>query len=169
MKPATAKDIETVFNACFRVEQVELAGGAREPFYQPATDAHSAVLSYREDFASSALHEISHWCIAGRERRKLPDFGYWYNPDGRTSDQQTLFYQVEIKPQALEWIFSDLCGIDFRVSADNLSGTCGETKEGQQELALFEDRVKKQREEYHRIGLPPRAAAFAAALARHYQ
>lgn len=169
MNDARSTDIETLFNECFRHEQVVLKGGASEPFYEPAGQNGCAVLNYREDFISSALHEISHWCIAGRARLALPDFGYWYNPDGRSEDQQKLFYKVEVKPQALEWIFSDICGLRFSVSADNLSGSASATQEGQQELALFEKNVKIQRELYLRLGLPPRAAAFAAALAKHYQ
>lgn len=55
---------------------------------------------------NSALHEISHWTIAGAKRRLLPDLGYWYAPDGRTKEQQDLFEQVEIKPQAIEWLFA---------------------------------------------------------------
>ncbi len=36
----------------------------------------------------------------------LPDLGYWYAPDGRIEEQQALFEQVEIKPQAIEWLFA---------------------------------------------------------------
>lgn len=60
--------------------------------------------------------------IAGEQRRLLPDLGYWYAPDGRTAEQQALFEQVEIKPQAIEWLFSKAFGRKFRVSLDNLTG-----------------------------------------------
>ncbi len=77
-------------------------------------------------FFNSALHEISHWSIAGDKRRLLPDLGYWYAPDGRTAEQQALFEQVEIKPQAIEWLFATAFGRKFRVSLDNLTGEGGD-------------------------------------------
>ncbi len=42
----------------------------------------------RTDFFASALHEISHWCVAGKARREQVDFGYWYCPDGRDAMTQ---------------------------------------------------------------------------------
>lgn len=66
------------------------------------------------------LLEISHFCIAGDQRRLLPDFGYWYAPDGRSAAQQQAFERVEIKPQALECLFTHACGRPFQVSQDNL-------------------------------------------------
>ena len=74
------------------------------------------------------MHEISHWTIAGAKRRLLPDLGYWYAPDGRTKEQQDLFEQVEIKPQAIEWLFAQSFGRKFRVSLDNLTGDSGDGK-----------------------------------------
>ncbi len=58
--------------------------------------------------------------MAGEARRRLPDFGYWYAPDGRTAAQQQAFERVEIKPQALECLFTLACGRHFQVSQDNL-------------------------------------------------
>lgn len=66
------------------------------------------------------LLEMSHWCVAGKARRGLSDFGYWYAPDGRTAAQQQAFERVEIKPQALECLFTLACGRQFQVSQDNL-------------------------------------------------
>jgi elongation factor P hydroxylase len=51
--------------------------------------------------------------------------GYWYAPDGRTQEQQACFEQVEIKPQALEWLLTRACDRRFRVSLDNLNGDAG--------------------------------------------
>jgi elongation factor P hydroxylase len=51
----------------------------------------------------------------------MQDYGYWYAPDGRSAEQQELFEQSEVKPQALEWMFSVACGQVFRLSTDNLS------------------------------------------------
>ena len=50
----------------------------------------------------------------------MPDFGYWYAPDGRSAAQQQAFERVEIKPQALECLFTLACGRTFQVSQDNL-------------------------------------------------
>ena len=58
--------------------------------------------------------------MAGEARRRLPDFGYWYAPDGRTAAQQQAFERVEINPQALECLFTLACERHFQVSQDNL-------------------------------------------------
>ena len=97
----------TVFNDCFVAsERTELIGGAEEPFYRSWHNDCLAQVIFTRDYRSSALHEIAHWCIAGKERRKQDDFGYWYAPDGRSTDQQLAFEQVEVRPQAVEWAFS---------------------------------------------------------------
>ncbi len=93
-------------------------GGASEPFYEVTED--SAVIYFREDFVASALHETAHWCLAGKKRREQNDYGYWYEGE-RDPAAQARFESVEVRPQALEWIFSQVLGIAFRVSADNLS------------------------------------------------
>jgi elongation factor P hydroxylase len=97
-----------------------------EPEYFPATESTPARIQFAHGFFNSALHEISHWSIAGEQRRLLPDLGYWYAPDGRTAEQQALFEQVEIKPQAIEWLFATAFGRKFRVSLDNLTGEGGD-------------------------------------------
>jgi elongation factor P hydroxylase len=63
-----------------------------------------------------------HWCIAGKARRELVDFGYWYCPDGRDAMTQSQFEDVEVKPQALDWLFCVAAGFPFNVSCDNLEG-----------------------------------------------
>lgn len=128
--PPTATQLETVFNHEFaRSMQTVLVGGQVEPFYQAKKpDNTHHIIYYTHDYVSSALHEVSHWCVAGDVRRAQDDYGYWYSPDGRTQDQQNAFEKVEVKPQALEWIFSMACGITFRVSADNLTLDCGPSR-----------------------------------------
>ena len=69
---------------------------------------------------TKSLLELSHWCIAGSKRRALIDFGYWYAPDGRSAAQQHQFEHLEIKPQALECLFTLACNRPFKVSQDNL-------------------------------------------------
>ena len=95
--------LEAVFNQCFQEGyRTRLYGGAEEPLYQPATASDSYhALRYRADYFASALHEIAHWCIAGRQRRLLSDFGYWYTPEGRSSDQQRAF--EDVLQQAGSW------------------------------------------------------------------
>jgi len=85
----------------------------------------------------------------------LPDLGYWYAPDGRTAEQQALFEQVEIKPQAIEWLFSKAFGRKFRVSLDNLTGDGGDG-------ATFKDHVYAQLQQYFtgEAKLPRDAAHF---------
>ncbi|BBI51881.1 hypothetical protein HORIV_43020 [Vreelandella olivaria] len=85
--------------------QTRLIRGGDEPLYRPAnseTPYHQVI--FARGYYASALHEISHWCIAGEKRRQLEDYGYWYCPDGRNAEQQRAFEQAEIAPQALESI-----------------------------------------------------------------
>lgn len=109
-----------LFDNLFANQQVTLARSDGEPEYFPAQNDIPARIEFAHGFFASALHEISHWCIAGEERRGLSDFGYWYAPDGRTAAQQQAFERVEIKPQALECLFTLACGRPFQVSQDNL-------------------------------------------------
>lgn len=109
-----------LFNHLFDTKKVQLVRGENEPEYFPAKEDCCARIEFAHGFFQSALHEISHWCIAGAHRRTLPDFGYWYAPDGRTEAQQKAFEKVEIKPQAIECLYSLMCGRRFRVSQDNL-------------------------------------------------
>lgn len=103
-----------------------MVGGFDEPEYIPGNASQPASIRYRFDYVQSALHEVAHWCVAGEARRKLHDYGYWYAPDGRNAAQQAKFYEVESRPQALEWLFSSAAGISFRPSLDNLSLGGGE-------------------------------------------
>ncbi len=154
-----AANIEQVFNATFTdTYRTVLRGGASEPFYRPAdtdSDLHSIV--YREDFVASSLHETAHWLVAGDARRLLPDWGYWYAPDGRNAVQQQQFQQVEVKPQALEWLLHQACGLHFRVSLDNLGAEAGD---GQ----AFKDAVYLQAFCYVAEGVNDRTQLFFGAL-----
>ena len=113
--------IEQTFAQCFAQNyQTQLVGGALEPLYQPASSGQPARLLYREDFPASALHEVAHWCVAGKARRKLEDFGYPYIPEPRSPDQQATFFALELRTQSLEKQFAHAAGLDFLPSADNL-------------------------------------------------
>ncbi|MFI0435568.1 MAG: elongation factor P hydroxylase [Parachlamydiaceae bacterium] len=157
------EDLITIFNDCFFEKyQTLLIRGEDEPLYLPADQArphHS--LFFAHGFFASALHECSHWLIAGSKRRMEVDFGYWYVPDGRTPSEQTLFQSVEIKPQAIEWILSSACRYRFYTSIDNLNGTESDTY-------AFKLNVYNQVQLYCEQGLSQRANLFREALCRFY-
>lgn len=174
--PHCIADLMRLFDATFRSERTVLvpndtwplnahsASGpcANEPVYLPANGrcpVHRIVFAH--GFFASALHEVAHWCIAGRARREQVDYGYWYEPDDRNAEQQAAFERVEMKPQAIELAFSEAAGFAFQVSVDNLSGIEVD-REG------FARRVREQLERFRRNGFPSRAARFIHALERFY-
>ena len=140
-----------------------LQGGFSEPFYKTfhrneSGKLQSAEIQYRENFLRSALHEISHWCIAGNERRLMDDFGYWYNEENRSESQQNEFYKVEIRPQAIEMGLCSALNIPFKISADNLnSKNLGQIEAFQRDVAL-------QYEEYKKNDFPHRASEIITLL-----
>jgi hypothetical protein len=138
-----------------------------EPIYLPADEqCQEHRILFAHGFFASALHEISHWCIAGAERRLLVDFGYWYEPDGRSAEMQREFEQVEVKPQAIEWILTKACGLKFNVSTDNLNGKAEAVAAGRE---VFAKNVVKQVKKYLQNGLPERADVLKQALLDYYQ
>lgn len=143
--------------------RTRLVKGEDEPLYQPA-DGPSAwhQIIFAHGYYASALHEIAHWCIAGQARRELVDYGYWYCPDGRDEATQRRFEQQEIKPQALEWLFSVAAGFRFNVSCDALTSRCAPDR------IAFQRAIHAQVIHYLAHGLPARAAQFVAALQQHY-
>lgn len=112
-----------LFDTLFHNQQVRLVRGDNEPEYFPASNNQPARIEFAHGFFASALHECSHWCIAGERRRQLADFGYWYAADGRSAAQQQAFERLEIKPQALECLFTLACKRPFQISQDNLFAT----------------------------------------------
>lgn len=117
-------DLIAIFESTFfKNFNTKLICGKDEPIYLPADKSypHHRIV-FAHGFYASALHEIAHWLVAGEQRRLLEDYGYWYEPDGRTAFQQAEFEKVEIVPQAIEWAIAMSCGFKFDVSADNLSG-----------------------------------------------
>ena len=152
-----AHQLMRLFNREFAVsDATELLGGAAEPYYQPGSPHR---IYFRADYVRSALHEVAHWCVAGRCRRQLADYGYWYSPDGRDAGQQQAFFAVEARPQAVERCFCEATGIPFSPSVDNV----GAQIEPQQ-LCRFEARIQEWFDLFERSGLPPRAARFVTAL-----
>ena len=157
------QDLITIFKDCFFEKyNTLLIKGTDEPLYLPADEntPHNS-LFFAHGFFASALHECSHWLIAGEKRRTQVDFGYWYVPDGRSSAEQTLFQSVEIKPQAMEWILSMASGYRFRTSIDNLNGSESDTY-------AFQLAVHQQVKAYCEQGLSERAKTFREALCHFY-
>ena len=157
-------DLIALFNYCFlKSHNTILAYGNDEPYYLPANEQQPHnVIYFAHGFFNSALHECAHWMIAGKARRKLEDYGYWYEPDGRNAEQQKLFQQVEVKPQALEWIFSQAAGSKFECSFDNLNAPV-------EDYEQFKHAVTKQMLEYQQNGLPGRAKVFYETLLKFYR
>lgn len=157
-------DLIMLFNDLFRESfRTVLVRGGSEPEYRPASEpGNPAQIVFAHGYYASALHEISHWCIAGERRRTLYDYGYWYCPDGRSPAQQKAFEQVEVKPQAVEWLFSVAAGARFHISVDNLSGGGACNEHG------FRRNVLAQAETYLREGLPERAQRFFDTLKLFY-
>lgn len=157
-------DLIEIFDHCFfESYNTRLTPGGEEPVYLPASaDCTWHRICFAHGFFSSALHECAHWLIAGSRRRLLEDYGYWYAPDGRNAKQQHIFYQVEVKPQALECILARAAQFPFHISSDNLKGDCA----GEQRFALD---VQQQVEQYYQQGLPERAVVFHEKLSHFYQ
>lgn len=157
------QDLITLFNNCFFAKyNTQLVKGEGEPLYLPAdTERPHNTLFFANGYFASALHECSHWLIAGENRRKQVDFGYWYVPDGRTISEQELFFRAEVKPQALEWILSTAAGYCFRVSSDNLNGSESDTFK-------FKSAIHQQVKIYCESALSERIEIFRRSLCDFY-
>lgn len=130
-----------------------LIGGFSEPFYQAAKQNQPAQIQFTCDYFRSALHELAHWCVAGEERRKLDDYGYWYAPDGRNQEQQELFFACEVVPQAFEWALSLACSVKFDVSVDNLNTPTSGAEQ-------FKQAVYEKLQSYLENGFPARTESL---------
>ena len=157
---AQADQLIRLFNNTFQEsEQTILLAGDHEPVYLPNSNKHEFHrIIFAHGYTRSALHEIAHWCLAGKVRRQLPDFGYWYAPDGRSPEQQARFEQAEVHPQAIEWYLSMAANVPFEISLDNLSGA-----EPPNRLAFAEAVINKALARA-KGGWPPRAQRFAEVL-----
>ena len=166
-------DLIELFNASFKdSHNTVLISGAEEPLYQPC--AEGGVIYFREDFFSSALHEIAHWCIAGEERRRQVDYGYWYITDGRNENQQADFFSAEVKPQALEWLFSIACNYSFSVSVDNVNAATSNLdwntwERLEEDKNRFKSACFKQASDWLACSIPTRADRFITALLAYYR
>lgn len=176
------QDLITIFNQTFFDEyNTKLELGGDEPLYLPAgmnipdywslsfegkpidKNCHYHRIIFARGFYASAFHEIAHWCVAGRERRLLEDFGYWYQPDGRDQQLQAQFEKVEIRPQAYEWILAQSAQFPFTVSCDNLNGNFDPDR------LAFMEKVRQEVLSILENGLPPRVQLLSTALCDFYQ
>lgn len=162
--PHQAQTLIALFNDTFSESQhTQLVCCEKEPIYRPANQVHPFHrIIFAHGFFASALHEIAHWCVAGKKRRLLEDFGYWYEPDGRSAERQAEFEQVEVKPQALEWIFSQAANFPFHFSADNLSLN-------NQPSDTFKSAVYNQVKAYLSMGMPDDAQTWVNTLSAHFR
>lgn len=141
----------------------QLISGGLEPIYLPKSIKRAkAHIVFSHDYFSSALHELAHWCVAGAQRREQEDYGYWYAPDGRSTQQQQLFERVEVKPQAIEWLLSRACGVKFSVSADNLTADA-------QPSNSFKANILAQVHAYCQGSLPERPLILVNGFAERFQ
>ncbi|MGE0623105.1 MAG: elongation factor P hydroxylase [Pseudomonadales bacterium] len=154
----TDRQIAGCFNRSLgRQHRVRLIGGAAEPLYLPG-EGGFATIRYTRDYPASALHELAHWCIAGRDRRRRVDYGYWYLPPPRTAASQAAFGRVEVPVQALESRLARACGLSFRVSIDDLDAP-PDGASGFAEAVRLAAEAPEER-------LPCRARALLAELSR---
>lgn len=134
-----------------------IQGGAEEPFYEAAKDGKKAILYFRDNYPRSLLHELSHFCLSGDRRRQLDDFGYWYFPCGRTTEEQILFEKVEARPQGLEKAMCEVLGIKFSPSLDDFSGKPASEKFLQQLDKAYQEML---------VSAPPTAKKVLEALSK---
>ena len=92
----------------------------------------------------------SHGCIYCDSRSKCYGFTH-------------AFEDVEVKPQAFDWLFCVAAGFPFNVSCDNLEG------DFEPDRIVFQRRVHAQVMTYLKEGIPPRPAKFIKALQDYYQ
>ena len=157
MEDRLASRLVAIFDDLFeKPVSTVLRGGANEPFYEPGSPS---TVWFRCNYPRSALHEISHWCLAGALRRRLPDYGYWYAPEGRNQAQQAAFFAVEVRPQAIESLFCEALDMPFDVSIDNL-----DAPPASEDIVAFRQRVIVQSAQFRCRGLPHRAQQFLRRL-----
>ena len=166
LSPLDVDGLIQLFNQLFGPRyQTVLTHARKDPQYVPSPSPQR--IPHRVEFAhgffASALHEISHWCLAGPDRRQHYDYGYWYNPDGRSDHQQRAFLQVEAPPQALEWLMTVASGRLFHLSFDNLSG---DDPPDPEVVSHFQHRVRTWALAFLDLGLPTRASLLITHLQR---
>ena len=175
-EPVIADDIANrigrVFNGLFAASthterRTVMMGGGAEPLFLPATDDQPARLVFTRDYASSALHEAAHWCIAGAARRRQIDYGYHYDAPPRTAQQRHRFFDLELRCQAMELLFTTAARQPFRVSIDDLDTP--PERAMQISAADFATDVHAAAIAMNARGLPSRAARLRDALSAEFK
>jgi elongation factor P hydroxylase len=164
MKPIDYCPFITLFNSEFtQTDNTIIAESLDEPIYLPrdATHPFNRIL-YTQGSYTSVLHEISHWCIAGSERRLKIDYGYWYKPESQTLEEAELYKKFEAKTHGIEWIFSIAAGVPFYIIPNNLSA-------GFEVSQDLKEAVHAATLNYLNSGLPVSAERFKQALLKYYK
>ncbi len=164
MSPINYTPFIQLFNTEFKdTEATIIAESPDEPIYLPVDESNSFNrILYTKDSYTSVLHEISHWCIAGSERRKKIDYGYWYKPGSQTPKEAELYKKFESKTHGIEWIFCIAAGVPFHIIPNNVAAgfeISQDLKEGVYAATL----------NYLNHGLPANAERFKQRLLKHYQ
>lgn len=148
-----------VFNRSFGERyHVRCLGGFDQPEYLTAVQTKGpAQLRYTLDYPASVLHEIAHWCVAGKARLARNDFGYGYLPPPRDCATQQRFFALEFKVQALEAWFALGTGVRFVASADNFE--CSDEARN-----AFAQQIADAVQAFTLSDIPPRAQRYTLAL-----
>lgn len=164
MKIHHYQDLITLFNDLYKEsEETILINGGEDPIYLPKNESSSFnQIIFQENYFASALHEIAHWCIAGKERRKLVDYGYQYQPNIYSTNDRNIYEKLETKPQAIEWIFCLATGTPFYVSI-------GDDWPVREINPDFRYNIYQQAIYYFQHGLPRRAEQFKQILLKFYK
>ena len=162
--PICCKELANLFNATFETaENTILVATMDEPHYMPhGDDRLGNCIFYTQDSYTSLMHEVAHWCRAGKERRQLPDYGYWYQAEDRSSEAQALYLQSESKTQALEWIFCVAAGVHVQIIPENQPHSFEPSLE-------FKKSIYAATLNYLQKGLSDRAERFKQVLLKHYR
>lgn len=158
-----ADEIITLFNDLYGArENTWLTRAEDDPCYLPGRGGQPRnLICFAHGFYTSALHEIAHWLLAGPDRRRLVDYGYWYQPGERSDAVRSRFFAVEKNNQSLEWFLTVAAGIRFFVSVDEPAMPAGRLQEFRRAVA---ERARQRVME----GLPAAAAPLLQALTGRY-
>lgn len=156
-------DIEHIFNGCFKLtENTVIRSTQDEPNYQPTQPGEPLnCIFYTADSYASIMHEISHWCRAGRQRRTMHDYGYWYKEHGRTPAEQIIYVASESKTQALEWILCVAAGARVLIIPENQPISYAPSPG-------FKTQIYAHTMTLLSNGMPARAEIFKTALLKFY-
>ncbi len=86
------QDLIDIFNQTFYVDyNTKLGLGGDETIYLPADErvSYHRIILHVAFMLPLCMKSLTG--VAGPQRRLLEDFGYWYEPDGRTAQVQAEF------------------------------------------------------------------------------